>query len=657
MTSKYKYGIVLCCHNRPGYLKTTLDSLSNSNLKDSVICIVDDFSDDKKTINLIKSFNITSVKIIKITNKENLGISLSLLEGFNQVLPLCTYMVNIDSDVIIKRDWLSTLEKTYNSYNKLFSNKVIATGFNCIDSCDHKIIKEFDDFYIKKSFGGINNFYHKDLFYIYKKILKTGILWDWNLVDYCNENNITLIATKPSTIQHIGVNGMNSSRRYDYAEDFDLVPKTIMQTCASKDRLTPQMVNAMNTWKDKNPGWNYQLFDNNDCIKFIKKYFNTDTLKAFNDLIPGAFKADLFRYCYLYIKGGVYSDIDNICLVPLNSFLRDDDTFVSVRDRVIDGQDLIYNAFIATQKNHPVLRKAIDLTVYNVLNKIYPNTRNNTINMLSISGPRCLAIALDSCKEIKFRLLSVVDDGKDITHIKTKDDKIVMKVKYNGYEVNYDYWDLFIKKQVYIDETPLISCLCPTKNKPSIVKDAIECFNNQTYPNKELILVTNDKNPHLPYLKTLECENIKLIYASYETVLGELRNISVDNASGKYVAIWDDDDIHHKDRLQVQLDILKKSKGKEACFLRRVLFHDINSGDKGILKEWWGNEASMLALKSAMPRYDNTKSIAEDTPVKVFFLTRGKGVIIQQPQLYIYRFHGNNTCEQRHLRDTIDTII
>ena len=204
---------------------------------------------------------------------------------------------------------------------------------------------------------------------------------------------------------------------------------------------------------------------------------------------------------------------------------------------------------------------------------------------------------------------------------------------------------------------PLISCLCPTKNKPSIVKDAVKCFKEQTHPNKELILVTDEKNPHIEYLKSIVCENIKLVYALHKTPIGALRNISVDNASGEYVAIWDDDDIHHKDRLQTQFDVLAKSIGKEACFLRRVLFHDINSGDKGILKKWWGNEASMLALKSAVPRYDNTLAIAEDTPVKVFFLKRGKGIIISEPQLYVYRFHGNNTCEQRHLRDTIDTII
>ena len=204
---------------------------------------------------------------------------------------------------------------------------------------------------------------------------------------------------------------------------------------------------------------------------------------------------------------------------------------------------------------------------------------------------------------------------------------------------------------------PLISCLCPTKNKPSIVKDAIECFKNQTYSNKELVLVTDEKNPYVEDLKGFVCENIKLVYAPHKTILGALRNISVDNADGKYVAIWDDDDICHKDRLSLQYDALVRLAGKEACFLKRVLFHDMVSGDKGILKSWWGNEASMLALKSGMPRYNDALTIAEDTPIKTFFMTAGKGIMLQEPQLYIYRFHGNNTCEQPHLRYEIDTII
>ena len=59
-----------------------------------------------------------------------------------------------------------------------------------------------------------------------------------------------------------------------------------------------------------NPGYKYEYYNDADCVSFMKRYFGTHVVNAFNILKPGAFKADLFRYCYIYIKGGIYLDID-----------------------------------------------------------------------------------------------------------------------------------------------------------------------------------------------------------------------------------------------------------------------------------------------------------------------------------------------------------
>ena len=67
------------------------------------------------------------------------------------------------------------------------------------------------------------------------------------------------------------------------------IPKVIVQTFSSRDKMTPQMVEAAESWKNKNPDWEYKLFDNNQCVEFIDKYFDKNTLKAFDNLIPGAF--------------------------------------------------------------------------------------------------------------------------------------------------------------------------------------------------------------------------------------------------------------------------------------------------------------------------------------------------------------------------------
>ena len=203
---------------------------------------------------------------------------------------------------------------------------------------------------------------------------------------------------------------------------------------------------------------------------------------------------------------------------------------------------------------------------------------------------------------------------------------------------------------------PLISCLCPTKNHPKILKTAIDCFNNQTYENKELILVTDEKNPHLEILETFVGDNIKLFKAPHGSIMGTLRNISVKNANGEYIATWDDDDIHHKDRLTTQYRAIIRSN-KQCCFLKRVLINDTVGKKKGISKIGRAIDASMLALKSEMPKYDISKSIAEDVPIRNFFIKNEKIIIIDEPQLYIHNIHGDNTCEYIHMKTMIDVVI
>ena len=99
------------------------------------------------------------------------------------------------------------------------------------------------------------------------------------------------------------------------------IPRNIFQTWETKD-LSDGFKLLTQTWKDKNTNYSYFLFDNNDCIDFIKKHFDEKVYNAYSRIIPGAFKADLWRYCVLYIYGGIYVDIDTVCLGKVDSFLN-----------------------------------------------------------------------------------------------------------------------------------------------------------------------------------------------------------------------------------------------------------------------------------------------------------------------------------------------
>jgi mannosyltransferase OCH1-like enzyme len=91
------------------------------------------------------------------------------------------------------------------------------------------------------------------------------------------------------------------------------IPLNIFQTWHTKN-LPSFMAKNIENLQKINPEFKYQLFDDNDCLDFIHDNYDTDVLNAYNMLIPGAFKADLWRYCILYKYGGIYLDIKYNCI-------------------------------------------------------------------------------------------------------------------------------------------------------------------------------------------------------------------------------------------------------------------------------------------------------------------------------------------------------
>lgn len=158
-----------------------------------------------------------------------------------------------------------------------------------------------------------------------------------------------------------------------------VIPLNIFQTWHSKD-LPPLMKNAVNNIKINNPRFVYYLFDDNECYDFIKNNFDSKILNAFEKLIPGAYKADLWRYCVLYKLGGIYLDIK---YEPVNNF-----KFINLTEKehwVLDADGIgIYNALIVSKPGNPILLKAINEIVNNVQKKYYGNSA------LSPTGPLLL---------------------------------------------------------------------------------------------------------------------------------------------------------------------------------------------------------------------------------------------------------------------------
>jgi mannosyltransferase OCH1-like enzyme len=152
-----------------------------------------------------------------------------------------------------------------------------------------------------------------------------------------------------------------------------IIPLTIYQTWYTKD-LPPSMQKNVDNLKRQNPEFSYQLYDDNDCREFIRINFSPDVLHAYDTMIPGAYKADLWRYCVLYKNGGIYMDVKLACI---NGFklieLCEAEHYVLDRDvpSIFNTPTPIYNALMVCKKNNPFLLEAIYKVVKNVQRKYY----------------------------------------------------------------------------------------------------------------------------------------------------------------------------------------------------------------------------------------------------------------------------------------------
>lgn len=107
------------------------------------------------------------------------------------------------------------------------------------------------------------------------------------------------------------------------------------------------------------------------------------------------------------------------------------------------------------------------------------------------------------------------------------------------------------------NKDPLVSCLCCTYNRPVLLGESIECFLQQDYANKELIIVNDQEGVTL---SVKDCPaNIKMFNVPKRfNSLGEKRNYSKTLGNGEYFCIWDDDDLYTPFRISESVYFMNK---------------------------------------------------------------------------------------------------
>ena len=228
-------------------------------------------------------------------------------------------------------------------------------------------------------------------------------------------------------------------------------------TCWHTKDLPPLMKLNYEKLISDNPKMNFHLYDENECRKFIKTHFKPDVVEAYNSLIPCSYKSDLWRYCVLFINGGIYMDIKFNCI---NNFrlitLTEKEQFVRDIDPSEGPPGGTLTGLIVCKKGNIILYNCIRKIVSNVQNKFYG------INSLYPTGPGLLGSFFSKNEKTQMEMYfeNTVVNGRDNFYIGYNNghtDIIILKFydeyreEQKKYQKNPYYNNLWHDKKIYKD--------------------------------------------------------------------------------------------------------------------------------------------------------------------------------------------------------------
>jgi len=131
----------------------------------------------------------------------------------------------------------------------------------------------------------------------------------------------------------------------------------------------------------------------------------------------------------------------------------------------------------------------------------------------------------------------------------------------------------------------LVSLIMPYFKKKLFFRKSLNSVLNQSFKNYEIIIIYDDDNQDdLQFIKKIikKKKFIKLIVNKKNIGVGLSRNKGINIAKGKYIAFLDCDDVWKKNKLEKQIEFMKKNNSK-FCHTNYYLI-DEDSKSYGLIK-------------------------------------------------------------------------
>ncbi|MCC6818447.1 MAG: glycosyltransferase [Bacteroidia bacterium] len=221
-------------------------------------------------------------------------------------------------------------------------------------------------------------------------------------------------------------------------------------------------------------------------------------------------------------------------------------------------------------------------------------------------------------------------------------------------------------------DLPLIDVLTSVYNSEKYIDNAIKSILWQSYPNVNLIIVTDPcTDATVEIIKTYQEKypNILLIENKEHKGFIESLNIGLNASTGKYIVRMDLDDLIHPLKFEKQFNFLSDHLDCDVVSSGMIIFNEKSELKSVTYREDYelhkitlfffspiSHAASMFkgeVLRNI--QYQNGYNYAEDYNIWSRLLDKYKTAVLQEP-LYLYRTHSEQTTNERNKSKIVDTL-
>lgn len=233
------------------------------------------------------------------------------------------------------------------------------------------------------------------------------------------------------------------------------IPQKIIQTYYQPNFHNESHKQVFHHLLELHPNFDYEFFDDSKVIMFIQEN-NKEYLKYYFSLYPCAYKADLFRYLYIYFYGGIYLDHKYILRQSFLELIKEDCEQLYCED---SEPNLLFNSIIISIAKNPLFLKLLEKIKNNINNDFYGNCP------LHPTGPRLFGEIMDH--SFSYLIHKKNEKNKDYKNGKIlikKNNNIFLTTSYPDYyfnknhrnQIKNDYDFCYRKKKIYVKNILII---------------------------------------------------------------------------------------------------------------------------------------------------------------------------------------------------------